>query len=427
MKNRKLAISLSVALILVAGIVVAAPSSNNVRVIIKVNERFDDNVVPANGGKILAKGRIFPIVVAELPEKAVEKLAKAKGVERVEYDAKVFAYPKPPSPPGRDKDNDGAPQPDQTVPWGVERINATEAWDVSDGSSAGVIEVAIIDTGIDRDHPDLKDNIAWGVSVLHGRISTKPKDYQDRNGHGTHVAGIIAAMNNEIGVVGVAPAVEIYAIKALGNDGSGWVSDIILGIEQALFGPDGVLDKDGDGVVVGDPDDDAAEVISMSLGSTADVQSLHDAIIDAYNYGVVIVAASGNEGSPTPSYPAAYPEVIAVGAIDKNDNIASWSNRGVELTAPGVNILSTYPDDTYEILEGTSMACPHVSGVVALLQAAYYNKYGEVLPVESLNDEDISTVRAILHTTADRVGYEGYDADYGYGIVRADLAVEAIS
>jgi subtilisin family serine protease len=261
--------------------------------------------------------------------------------------------------------------------------------------------------------------------VLNGRISTKPNSYQDRNGHGTHVAGTIAAINNEIRVVGVAPAVEIYAIKALGNDGSGYISDIILGIEQALLGPDGVLDRDGDGIIVGDPDDDAAEVISMSLGGPSDLQAFHDAIIEAYNYGVVIVAASGNEGSSSPSYPAAYPEVIAVGATDINDQVPWWSNRGVEVSAPGVDILSTYPDDTYETLSGTSMATPHVSGVVALIQAAYYNKYGYVLPVGTFGDLTTGTVRGILHVTADDLGSSGWDADYGYGIVRADLAVQA--
>ncbi|MET1123866.1 MAG: S8 family peptidase [Archaeoglobaceae archaeon] len=412
-----------VAVVLVAGIATAASGTKNVRVIIKVNENFDESVIPANGGKVLARGKLFPIIVAELPENAVEKLKRAKGVVRVERDAVVNIFKG--KPPGRGKDSSA--QPSQQIPWGVERIRATEAWKVSDGSASGVIEVAIIDTGIDRDHPDIKENLAWGVSVLNGKISTKPNAYQDRNGHGTHVAGIVAAVNNEIGVVGVAPAVEIYAIKALGNDGSGWVSDIILGIEQALLGPDGVLDSDGDGVIAGDPDDDAAEVISMSFGSSSDVQSLHDALIEAYNYGVVLVAASGNDGSSAPSYPAAYDEVIAVGATDSSDSVPSWSNKGVELSAPGVDILSTYPDDSYETLSGTSMACPHVSGVVALIQAAYYNSHGEVLPPGSFSDTTNSTVRGILHITAEDVNGDGYDSAYGYGIVRADLAVQEIS
>ena len=426
MRNKKLAVLPVAALILIAGVTISTAETDNVRVIIKVDEKFDESVILANGGKVLARGKIFPIIVTELPNKAVEKLAKAKGVVRVEKDAIVEVFKgKPPSPPGKNKDK--STQPPQEIPWGIDRINATEAWIISNGSANGVIEVAVIDTGIDRDHPDLENNLAWGVSVLNGRISTKPNAYQDRNGHGTHVAGIVAAINNEIGVVGVAPAVEIYAIKALGNDGSGWVSDIILGIEQALLGPDGVLDKDGDRVIAGDPEDDAAEVISMSFGSSSDVTSLHEAIIEAYSYGVVLVAASGNEGASTPSYPAAYEEVIAVGATNMSDAVPSWSNRGVELSAPGVDILSTYPDDSYATLSGTSMACPHVSGVAALIQAAYYNKYGTILPVGSFSDASNSTVRGILHITAEDLGNEGYDAEYGYGIVRADLALKEIS
>jgi len=402
-----------------AGIVGAVPGEK-VRVIITIDKGFNENSLFAIGGNIVAKGRIFPIVVAELPPRAVEKLKNLKGVVRVEYDSEVWILGKPPGV-GKPKPS----QPPQEIPWGIDRVNAAEAWSTTDGSSNGVIEVAILDTGIDYDHPDLKANLAWGVSVLRGKVSTNPKDYKDQNGHGTHVAGTIAALNNDIGVVGVTPAVEIYAIKVVGPSGSGSYSDIILGIEQALLGPDGVLDSDGDDVIVGDPDDDAAEVISMSLGGSSDVQAFHDAIKWAYSYGVVIVAASGNEGASSPGYPAAYSEVIAVGAIDINDEVPWWSNRNVEVSAPGVGILSTYPDDTYATLDGTSMACPHVSGIVALIQAAYYNKYGEVLPVGTFDDLTKSTVRGILHLAVDDRGTSGWDVDYGYGIVRADLAVEA--
>jgi len=428
MRNRRISglISVLVGLFLVVAVIGMSASltpQEKVRVIITVDKDFNDEIITAAGGNVIAKGKLFPIVIAELPAKAVGHVKRMKGVVRVEYDAEVRVLGKPPTPPGRDKQN---PQPPQVIPWGVDRVNANEAWSVSDGSNSS-IEVAVLDTGIDYDHPDLTDNVVWGVSTLNGRISERPKDYNDRNGHGTHVAGTIAALNNEIGVVGVAPAVELYAVKVLGNNGIGWISDIVLGIEQALLGPDGVLDSDGDGVVAGDPDDDAAEVISMSFGSSSDVSSLHDALIEAYSYGVVLVAASGNEGASSPSYPAAYPEVIAVGATDQNDSVASFSNRGVEVAAPGVDILSTYPDDTYETLSGTSMATPHVSGVIALIQSAHIEKYGTILPVGTFNDSDNTTVRGILHITADDLGVSGWDADYGYGIVRADLAVQEAS
>lgn len=421
---------LVLAMLLVASLTGAsnpASSTEKARVIIKVDRNFDDRAVEALNGKVIAKGKLFPFVVAEVPENAIEHLKKAKGVLRIERDAVVEIVGKPSNPPGRDKKGSDKPQqPPQEMPWGIERIKAQEAWGITNGSSDGVIEVAILDTGIDYNHPDLASNLAWGVSVLRGVISENPKDYKDVNGHGTHVAGTIAALNNEIGVVGVSPSVEIYAIKVLGNNGRGWVSDIISGIEQALYGPDGVLDSDGDGKIVGDPEDDAAEVISMSLGGSSDVPAFHEAIKNAYDYGVVIVAASGNEGASSPSYPAAYPEVIAVGATDSSDQVPRWSNRGAEVSAPGVAILSTYPDDTYETLSGTSMAAPHVSGVVALIQAAYYKNHGSVLPVGTFEDNTKSTVRGILHITAEDLGNLGLDADYGYGIVRADFAVQTV-
>jgi subtilisin family serine protease len=397
----------------------AAQGPEMVRVVAHIDRgHFNANAVKGIGGRVVYEFKLIDAVVIDIPVHAVGRLAKLDGVTKVEFDSQAQLYIGPPWATG-------PTQPPQEIPWGIERVKAPEAWSITDGSSNGVIEVAILDTGIDYDHPDLAANLAWGVSTLRGRVSTRPRDYYDQNGHGTHVAGTIAALNNDIGVVGVAPSVEIYAIRVLDASGRGSYTDIAIGIEQALLGPDGVLDADGDGIIVGDPDDDAAEVISMSLGGSSDDQYLHDMIIKAYNYGVVIVAASGNEGADQPSYPAIYPEVIAVGATDSSDAVASFSNLQPEVTAPGVDILSTYPDDTYKTLSGTSMATPHVSGVVALIQAAYYNKYGKVLPVGTFDDMGTNTVRGILHSTADDLGDAGWDIYYGYGIVRADLAVEA--
>ena len=398
-----------------------AKGSDTVRVVALIDkDDFRGEAVRGIGGKIVYEFKLIDAVVIDIPSYAVGKLAKIEGVKKVEFDSQAQLYRG--GPPWLISE---PTQPAQEIPWGIERVKAPDTWSITTGESNGVIEVAILDTGIDWDHPDLVDNIAWGVSTLDGEVSTDPADWYDGNGHGTHVAGTIAALNNDIGVVGVAPNVEIYAIKVLDDRRSGTYTDIAIGIEQALLGPDGILDKDGDGIIVGDPDDDAAEVISMSLGGPSDDEYLHDMIIQAYNYGVVIVAASGNEAADQPSYPAIYPEVIAVGATDSNDEVAYFSNLQPEVSAPGVDILSTYPDDTYETLSGTSMATPHVSGVVALIQAAYYNKYGKVLPVGTFEDDDTSTVRGILHVTADDLGDPGWDIYYGYGIVRADLAVQA--
>ncbi len=395
---------------------------SKVRVFVKVGEGFDETLPAKLGGRIVVKYTLIPYIVVEIPWKALDTLSKARGVLSVELDGTVHAYRGPPT---------RTTQPAQTVPWGIERIGAPTAWSLATGSADvngdgdSEIEVAIIDTGVDADHPDLSGNIKWGVSVLNGLIRTNARLWDDRNGHGTHVAGTVAALDNSIGVVGAAPSVELYIIKALSDTGSGTWSDLVLAIEVALKGPDQVLDSDGDGVIVGDPEDDAPEVISMSLGGSAPPTALHDIIVVAYNYGVVIVAAAGNEGAATPSYPAAYPEVIAVGATDSADAVPSWSNRNPEVAAPGVDILSTYPDDTYATLSGTSMATPHVSGTVALIQAARLANGLPLLPPGTETDTGTSTIRGILHTTADDAGAAGYDELYGYGIVRADLAVEA--
>ncbi|WFO74765.1 S8 family peptidase [Desulfurococcaceae archaeon MEX13E-LK6-19] len=408
-------------------IVTNATGTENVRVIVTIDKKtFNPGVVEALGGKVVTKLDLIPVVIVDLPAPAIKALEKTPGVLRVERDGEVRAYAPPIDPPGRSRNT----QPPETIPWGIDRIKAPLVWNITtgfvdiNGDGDSEIEVAIIDTGVDYDHPDLYKNIKWGVSVVNGVIRTKEVFWSDKNGHGTHVTGTVAAIDNDIGVVGVAPDVEIYMIKALGNGGTGSWSDLILAIEVALKGPDGVLDSDGDGVIVGDPEDDAPEVISMSLGGSSPPDALHDIICVAYSYNVTIVAAAGNEGADTPSYPAAYPEVIAVGATDSNDLVPDWSNRNPEVAAPGVDILSTYPDDTYATLSGTSMATPHVSGTVALIQAARLAQGLPLLPPGTENDISTTTIRGILHTTADDVNNDGYDSLYGYGIIRADKAVE---
>nr|MEB3860283.1 S8 family peptidase [Desulfurococcales archaeon] len=419
-----LAYSLLIALLLLAPVVASSYGPSDPvgggfeTVIMSVAPGFDSSLVERLGGYIVYEAELADVIIARVPSAAIEDLGRLPGVLGVSEDGVVYAF--------RHNRPGGSSQPPQVVPWGVEYINSTDAWayatgfvDVN-GDGDSEVEVAIIDTGIDRDHPDLRTNFKWGVSVLNGRITTR---VDDRNGHGTHVAGTVAAVNNDIGVVGVSHSVEIYAIKALSNGGFGSWSDLIIAIDVAVKGPDGVIDSDGDGVVVGDPEDDAPEVISMSLGGSNPPPELHQVIIAAYNLGIVIVAAAGNDGASSPSYPAAYPEVIAVGAIDQNGDVPSWSNRNPEVTAPGVDILSTYPNDSYETLSGTSMATPHVSGVVALIQAARIANGLPPLPPGTENDTSTSTVRGILHTTALDLGDAGYDSLYGYGVVDAYRAV----
>ena len=341
------------------------------------------------GGSVHEKWLFISAFHAILPQQAVNALKKNPNVVYVEIAGTVYALPgkKPPSPPGQSKMPE---QPAQEISWGVDRIDADVAWAYSNGTG---VKIAVLDTGIDYDHPDLKDNVKGGVSVVGPRTSTNPKNWKDKNGHGTHVAGIIAAENNDIGVVGVAPKAWLYAVKVLNNAGTGSYADLIDGIQWAI--------------------ENGMQVISMSLGGSSCSQALEDACNAAYNAGLILIAAAGNSGDGNPEtdevlYPAAFDSVIAVGATDQTDQAPYWSSSGsqVELAAPRVDIKSTWLDGTYETLSGTSMACPHVTGTVALIWA----KDGTLSNIE---------VRSLLQTTAEDLGIAGKDKIYGYGLVDA--------
>jgi len=325
----------------------------------------------------------------------------------------VLGKPAKPGPPlGKGKPS---AEPSQVIPWGINRTHAPDAWLTSTGVG---VQIAVLDTGVDKDHEDLYVNIVWGISVVGDEESMLYRDWRDKNGHGTHVIGTIAAMNNDVGVVGIGYNISIYVIKVISDSGFGTWQDLAEGIWWAIKGPDGIIDKDGDGVVAGDPDDDAAEVISMSLGGSSYSQEVEEAVKAAYSYGLVLVAAAGNEGEDGVLYPAKFAEVIAVAAIDENDDIPSWSSKGpeVELSAPGVNVLSTIPKDRYDYYSGTSMACPHVSGTIGLMISKMLDA-GYTYTIEE--------IREILHKNADDIGSAGWDSASGYGVVRADKAVAA--
>jgi len=235
----------------------------------------------------------------------------------------------------------------QTTGWGISQIGAPSVWGTTTGAG---VKVAVIDTGVNQNHPDLAANVAGCVSFVYYTTSC-----EDDNGHGTHVSGIIAAENNNLGVVGVAPDAKIYALKVLDSSGSGYLSDIISALNWSVA--------------------NHMQVANMSLGATIDVQSFHDAVTAAEQAGVIEVVAAGNSGpgSNTVTYPGAYPEVIGVAATDSSNNVPSWSSRGpqVDIAAPGVNIYSTYKNNGYATLSGTSMATPHVTGTVALREALH--------------------------------------------------------
>ncbi|WP_373230445.1 S8 family serine peptidase [Cohnella sp.] len=227
------------------------------------------------------------------------------------------------------------------IPWNINRVKAPPVWKASN-SGAGV-KVAIIDTGIAR-HPDLR--IAGGVNTLGGR------SFADDNGHGTHVAGIAAAKGNKK-IYGTAPRVRLYAVKVLDASGSGFITDIVEGIEWCLSR--------------------GIKIMNMSFGLVGESKALRDAVRRARRRGAVMVASAGNNGRLFTQIeaPARYPETLAVAAVSRGNRVAAFSSRGkgIDLSAPGINIYSTWLKGTYRRESGTSMSSPHVTGAAALLRA----------------------------------------------------------
>ncbi|PLR95026.1 S8 family peptidase [Bacillus sp. T33-2] len=235
------------------------------------------------------------------------------------------------------------------IPKGVEIIQAPDIWAQTKGKG---IKVAVLDTGCDADHPDLKDRIVGGHNFTE---DGQREQFHDDNGHGTHVAGTISASLNNTGVAGVAPEADLLILKVLDKNGSGQYDWIINAIHYAI--------------------EQKADIISLSLGGPADVKELHDAIKEAVKQNILVVCAAGNEGDGLDTtdelaYPGCYNEVISVGAVDLDRNSSGFtnSNNQVDLVAPGEEITSTYLNGTYATLSGTSMATPHVTGALALLK-----------------------------------------------------------
>jgi len=275
--------------------------------------------------------------------------------------------------------------------WGLPKIGAPAAWEVTLGRSTVV--VAVIDTGVDASHPDLVDRVD---TANDWDFVNSDAVANDDNGHGTHVSGIVAATeNNGVGSVGVAPRCAILPIKVLSANGSGSSDDVAAGIRYAA--------------------NHGAKVINLSLAATVDDAVMGSAIVYAQDMGCVVVAAVGNEGSSGGAdYPARYAGVIGVAAIDRNNTRASFSNfgAGVDIAAPGKDVLSTVPGGGYEAWDGTSMASPFVAGVAAL-----------VLSVNPTWGAD--QVIARVFATAQDIGSLGDDLYFGNGLVRADGAVNS--
>lgn len=287
-------------------------------------------------------------IAGHFSDPVTDQLRRRDDVRYVEPDI-VHRIPKPPDRPTNRGAGGG-----QSLPWGVDRVDAEVVHD--DGKTGNGASIAILDTGIDSDHPDLEANLGTGKAIVSctGSKSVCKAPWDDDNGHGTHCAGTANASDNDAGVVGVSTRATLHAVKVLNEDGSGRASDIAAGINWVR--------------------DQGYHVASMSLGSNAASKTIRDACIAAHDQGVLLVAAAGNSGSCSNcvKYPAAFPEVVAVSATTKSDESASWSSTGpeVELAAPGSDIPSTSNDGGYRTMSGTSMACPHVSGAGGQLMAS---------------------------------------------------------
>ncbi|MGN7765677.1 S8 family peptidase [Paenibacillus sp. 22594] len=229
------------------------------------------------------------------------------------------------------------------MPWGVRAIHAPQAWSRSTGVH---VKIGVIDTGADYRHPDLRHSLASGVNLLHRGMLPL-----DDNGHGTHIAGTLAAAGGTRGMMGVAPRAQLYPVKAFDHSGSAYVSDIVLGIDWCV--------------------QNKIDIINMSFGMKTRSKALHDVVIKAYRAGIAIIASSGNDGKRGGDYPARYPETIAVGALDRRHRVAAFSNRGpyIDVYGPGEGVPSCWLKEGYKEMSGTSMATSHVTGAAALLLA----------------------------------------------------------
>jgi len=344
--------------------------------IIRVADGFDAHVMANEvaAQHSAAVSHVFSYALngfaAHVPAARLDALRNHPGVISVEPNRYVTIDGKPTNPTPTPGSGGGS----QVIPEGILRIDG-DLSSTASGNGSGMVDVdvAIVDTGIDSGHPDL--NVVGGYNCSTGPTS----GYADGHGHGTHVAGTVGALDNSIGVVGVAPGARLWAIRVLNNSGSGTWADIICGIDWVTANANVI------------------EVANMSLGGTGSdggscgSDSMHQAICNAVNAGVTFVVAAGNEADDAANHtPAAYDEVITVSALadfdgetgglgsptcraDEDDTFANFSNYGadVDIIAPGVCINSTWKGGGYNSISGTSMASPHVAGAAALYKSTH--------------------------------------------------------
>jgi subtilisin family serine protease len=252
-----------------------------------------------------------------------------------------------------------SPNDAQFLGWEIKKFNIEKQWKISQGEG---VKIAVIDTGCDLDHVDIKNNLLEGKNFVE-----KNKDPIDRCGHGTHCAGTIAAENNGLGMVGIAPRAKIIPVKALNDNGQGDINNIVNAIKWSS--------------------DIGADIISMSLGSKQSLPVLENIIKYAASKGCIMFCAAGNDGPSTDiMYPAKYDNTIAIGAIDQNLNRTNFTCSGdtLDFLAPGHDILSCVPGNKYALMSGTSMSTPFAVGCAALLLS--YTRNNTTNKLKSIED-----------------------------------------
>lgn len=336
------------------------------------------SVLKSDGIHVLSRLDIIHGVSCILDSDQKDSIKSMPYVRYIDSDAELFMLDND-IPMFSFVQNEVVTQSVENIDWGIQRIEAPAVWEKATGKD---VIIGIIDTGISLLHPDLKDSVVDGFNAINGG------SYNDDNNHGTYVASVISARRNGIGIVGVAPESKLYAIKAMNKDGRGYISDIIKGCQWAI--------------------EKGVKLINMSLGSGHRSTALCETIDVLAKNNIITIAASGNEGKPNIYYPARDNVTICVGGSDINDKRASWSNYGQKLRengvlAPGDWIMTANRFGKWQRVSGTSIATPHVTGMIALImEKGYY---------------DPEIVRKLIFEGASQ--FDTPDEYNGHGIVNA--------
>jgi len=275
----------------------------------------------------------------------------------------------------------------QIVPWSYKKLGITKMWKFTKGKN---VKIAILDSGIDLNHPDLK-----GANIIKTINFIDPnKPAFDETGHGTFIAGIIAAQNNNFGIVGIAPDAEIFILKILNKKLEGKVDLVIRALDWCIK--------------------NKINIVNMSFSTSSDNPKLRKAVSKAAKHGIIIVASARNSFGSKAGFPASYPEVISVASVNYKNQISLFSSQGkIDFCSYGENILSTTKNQSYKLSSGNSVAAAHLTGMIALILSKP-EKWG-LNPKNSMNKDKICNV--LIKLSKD-VGEKGKDNIFGYGLVR---------